>query len=213
MRSLLSSSAWSGVVNHIQELGHGGTLLVVPDTLQCDDPRLVDRLRVKFPCRNQRIWGELVSGLVISQRFLELDQEGIYDARSDMHYIKVRALREDVEENEHRLSDGLKFVAGLTGVDGAVLMTDHFRLLGFGCEVTIESRSLNTVRIARDVSGQSGDTVPIEQYGTRHRSAFRFCSSYEDAVAFVISQDGGVKAVMRCGPDLVMWPDINLASE
>ena len=44
------------------------------------------------------------------------------------------------------------------------------------------------------------------EYGTRHRSAFRFVASMEPSVGFIVSQDGGVKAVRQVGSKLVMWP-------
>ncbi|AZS13976.1 hypothetical protein EI981_05595 [Paenibacillus lutimineralis] len=91
------------------------------------------------------------------------------------------------------------------------MMTDKLRLLGFGAEVTVSSPSLSKIKVAEDVNGIGNNYFPIESFGTRHRSAFRFCSSYENSVAFVISQDGGVKAIKRVGADIVLWPDINLS--
>ncbi len=209
----LFEQAIERVVSTIKSLRHGGLLLVVRDQPANRAAPLADNLRIKFPCNSQRVWAELVEGLVLGQKFIELDIEGIYETNRDMHYIKVRAIREQIEDNERRLSDGLRFVAGLTGVDGAVVMTDRFRLLGFGAEVMADAPGLETVRRARDSAGLGSEDVPIEAYGTRHRAAFRFGYSHADSVAFVVSQDGGVKAVKRVGDDLVMWPEINLTSE
>jgi DNA integrity scanning protein DisA with diadenylate cyclase activity len=69
------------------------------------------------------------------------------------------------------------------------------------------SPSLSIVKVV--TTGTDLMEVPVESFGTRHRSAFRFCSSLEDSIAFVLSQDGGVKAVKRHGKDVLMWPDIN----
>jgi hypothetical protein len=88
-------------------------------------------------------------------------------------------------------------------------MTDEFDVLGFGAEVTAASPTLKSVRVLAD---NKGIDVPITSFGTRHRSAFRFCSSLEGSAAFVVSQDGGVKAVKRVGCDVVLWPDINTGS-
>jgi hypothetical protein len=85
-------------------------------------------------------------------------------------------------------------------------MTSHLRLLGFGAEVFTDARSTTTVREAETARGDKYHDVPITAYGTRHRAAFRFCSSEENAVAFVVSQDGGLKAVRQVGPHLTMWP-------
>jgi hypothetical protein len=46
---------------------------------------------------------------------------------------------------------------------------------------------------------------PFTGYGTRHRSAFRFVESMNPAVAFIQSQDGGIKAATLVGDRVVMW--------
>ena len=76
-------------------------------------------------------------------------------------------------------------------------------------EVTAISPTLKNIRIAHDNKGDIGHMVQLDSFGTRHRSAFRICSNYEDSLAFVVSQDGGIKAIMRVGADLLIWQDIN----
>lgn len=51
-------------------------------------------------------------------------------------------------------------------------------------------------------------SVSVDNYGTRHRSAFRFSSSLDDSVAFIVSQDGGVKARKGVQDKVFLWPDI-----
>ena len=87
-----------------------------------------------------------------------------------------------------------------------------FVLSGFGGEVIALSPTLHRVKVATDCFAKHGAHVSIEEYGTRHRSAFRFCSSFEDSVAFIISQDGGVKVTKRHGADVLLWPDVNMGS-
>ena len=114
---------------------------------------------------------------------------------------------------ERDISDLVAFVATLSAVDGAVVVTDRLRVIGFGGEITAGSPTLSAVRIAVDEGGIAGDHRQITSFGTRHRSALRFCSSLEDAVAFVISQDGDVRGIKRVGRDLVMWNDLDLREE
>jgi hypothetical protein len=45
------------------------------------------------------------------------------------------------------------------------------------------------------VKRSGGVLSPVEDFGTRHRSAFRFCMAYPAGVAIVCSQDGGVRFV------------------
>jgi len=200
------------VLFHIREKGHGGTLIIVPDYLDHKDPRLTDRVNIKYPISYNRAEGVIIDLMVKHRKYYDLlfpmwDGKVAISKEKFRTFCSIQASRKERKED---LADSVKFIASLTGVDGAVVMTDRYRLIGFGAEVTALSPSLNEVKIASEDSGETGHNVAIESFGTRHRSAFRFCSNYEDSLAFVISQDGGVKAIKRVGSVLVMWPDINL---
>ena len=94
-----------------------------------------------------------------------------------------------------------------------MVLTDTFRIIGFGAEVTASFAGTDKVHVAQDQLGRQSKEASFTEYGTRHRSAFRFAGSMESAVAFVMSQDGGVKALRQVGPRLLMWPyfDIGFA--
>lgn len=196
------------ILHNIKDKKHGGTLIVVPDELKIGDERLDDRIQIKYPCTYDKGW-ELVKGKLISHFKYYEHHFKIYEHET----ISKQDYRTDIrnngnkKENERNFSDSVQFIASLSGVDGAVLITDKFNLIGFGAEV-VASSSIKKVKIAEDALGNGSKFIPIEAYGTRHRSAFRFCSSYENSIAFIISQDGGIKAVKRVGADLVVWPDI-----
>jgi hypothetical protein len=57
-----------------------------------------------------------------------------------------------------------------------------------------------------------GEFRDIEFFGTRHRSAFRFCSSLEDSVAFIVSQDGETKVAKRVGSEVILWTNIDVGA-
>ena len=196
----------------MREKSHGGTVLIVPDEWQAGDPRLQDRAMLKYECPMARPWSLALDRLVAQRKHRTLEF-AIYDSKiyttRDVHRTETK-LRRQADSLRSALDDCAGFVASLSAVDGAILMTDRLRLLGFGAEVVATSHSLDCIRLADTSAGDTGHVAPIESYGTRHRSAFRFCSSHADTVAFVVSQDGGVRAVKRLGPDLVCWPDIDL---
>jgi hypothetical protein len=102
--------------------------------------------------------------------------------RSERAWSRVRRKR-------HAPGKWQKRLARLSRVDGGVLITDHYQLLGFGVEVVAPADELRTATL------DDGSKENIEQYGTKHRSAFRLCDCYSQAVAFVCSQDGGIKCV------------------
>jgi DNA integrity scanning protein DisA with diadenylate cyclase activity len=96
-------------------------------------------------------------------------------------------------------------IAGLAAVDGAVLMTSGFEILGFGAEITGRLPEVSSVRDALDVEGQRWVLEATEQLGTRHRSAYRFAAAVQDALAIVVSQDGGVRFATRRDQEVMSW--------
>lgn len=84
-------------------------------------------------------------------------------------------------------------VAGLTAVDGAVVLTDRYELLGFGAKIVRRKKcpQVEQVIITEPVEGALPALVHPEQLGgTRHLSAAQFIQDQRDAVALVASQDG-----------------------
>lgn len=192
---------------NIRYHGHGGTLIVVPEEIGFDDSRLTDRILIKYGTNYDYAWGSLVRSLVNHRRYYDL----YFSLNNEKKELTLEAFKEcSLLENEkdyidEEIRDIAKSIASLTSVDGALVITTQFKVLGFGGEIVAVSPTLNSVIMASD----QRQKVPIESFGTRHRSAFRFCSSFEDSVAFIVSSDGGVKAAKRHGPKLLFWPDIN----
>ena len=86
------------------------------------------------------------------------------------------------------------------------MLTDTLRIIGFGAEVTASFSGGDKVHVAHTAEATETQEVRFAEYSTRHRSAFRFVASLEPSVGFIMSQDGGVKAVRQVGSKLVMWP-------
>jgi len=189
------------------DVGHGGTILFVSDALSHEDPRLLQRVHIKYPTPSHR-----PREVLLHKMAMRLQWQAHYGALSEKKTIShsafqgLDALDEAQQEAVDAVRDLAKFLAGLTAVDGAVLLTDRLRLLGFGAEVLTAATKIESVRAASSALADKYTEVPLSAFGTRHRSAFRFCSSLEPSVAFILSQDGGVKAVRQVGRHLVMWP-------
>jgi hypothetical protein len=119
---------------------------------------------------------------------------------------QLDALAWDQQNREDAARDAVRFIASLTAVDGAVVLTDTLRIIGFGAEVTASVSGGDKVHVAHTVDATETKAGRFAEYGTRHRSAFRFVASLEPSVGFIMSQDGGVKAVRQMGSKLVIWP-------
>jgi Probable sensor domain DACNV len=189
------------------DLGHGGTILFVSDALSHEDPRLLNRVHIKYPTPSRRPQEVLLHKMAMRLQWQE-HYGALYAKKAISHsaFQGLDALDDAQQDAVDAVRDLAKFLAGLTVVDGAVILTDRLRLLGFGAEVLTASKKIESVRSARSVLADKYTEVPLSAFGTRHRSAFRFCSSLEPSVAFIMSQDGGVKAVRQVGRHLVMWP-------
>jgi DNA integrity scanning protein DisA with diadenylate cyclase activity len=124
--------------------------------------------------------------------------------QEDLENLEALAWHQRDLEDSSR--DAALFIGSLTAVDGAVVLTDKLRIIGFGGEVRVSSPDTDTIHIAKDEEGDETTAVPLTDYGTRHRSAFRFVENMEPSVAFILSQDGGIKAATKVGERVVMWP-------
>ena len=84
-------------------------------------------------------------------------------------------------------------VAGLTALDGAVIITDQYELLAFGAKITRpqESAEVESMVLTEPIIGNFANVVnPSHHGGTRHLSAAQFIHDQRDALALVASQDG-----------------------
>jgi hypothetical protein len=169
-------------------------------------------INLKYPSVFSCLWRDLVHKLVIHHRYrAKINAIGINDL-TYIDFMNVRSLFTEKLTNQHTLRDTIQMIASFSGVDGAILMTDKLNLLGFGGEILATGAQLRHIRKATDQDGLEGPYIPIEQYGTRNRSAFRFCDENPHSLAFVVSQDGDVKAIRKIKEDLCYWPASNMLS-
>lgn len=112
---------------------------------------------------------------------------------------------------DQALRDRLRSLVDLAGIDGALLLTPSFEVVGFGVK-------LKSPKWERDV--QHGPLVlPVEEQqldfsrlGTRHNSALNFVGSIEGAVAFVASSDGPIRALVKSTEEKIWyWPDCRVS--
>ncbi len=109
----------------------------------------------------------------------------------------LRQLDEAVYEYAH-------FVAGLTAVDGAVILTQRHELIGFGAVILGPS---DKVEIARSLDSEGDATVleSMDGVGMRHRAVYHLCNELHDAIAMIISQDGDVDVVKWKNGIVTCW--------
>lgn len=107
-------------------------------------------------------------------------------------------MRENVSETNftvwrNAISKEVEIIAGLTAIDGAIVMNDKYELLAFGEKIRRKAGGdpIEQVVMTEPVLGGEALVVdPAQNGGTRHLSAAQFVFDQRDAMALVASQDG-----------------------
>jgi hypothetical protein len=108
-------------------------------------------------------------------------------------FCELADLSQEAPDQAERLGPSIAAMAGLTAVDGAVVLTDRYELLGFGAKIARRKGwpQVEQVTLTEPVENDRPVLVHPEQLGgTRHLSAAQFIQDQRDAVALVASQDG-----------------------
>ena len=167
------------VISIMRSAHHGGLVLVVPP--DCTPTQF---LEIKYPFaagKPRRHYRTLVLEILEDMR---------------------KKHRSELEEGLFELSH---LIASLADVDGAVLLTKRFEILGFGAEIRGNLPVTSSIRKALDVEGVRGTVESTDGVGTRHRAAYRLCAAVPDALAIVVSQDGGVRFVGTHEGQVTYW--------
>lgn len=91
------------------------------------------------------------------------------------------------------LRQAVEGVAGLTAVDGAMVMNDAYDVLAFGVKINRRKgrQTVERISLTEPIEGSVPTIVsPAQLGGTRHLSAAQFVHDQTDAIALVASQDG-----------------------
>ncbi len=100
---------------------------------------------------------------------------------------------DDLRVWQDELEDTVSWIAGLTAVDGATVITSHYDVLAFGAKIARRDGHplVERVTVTEPIEGASSDIVhPTRLGGTRHLSAAQFVQDQQGALALVASQDG-----------------------
>jgi hypothetical protein len=108
-------------------------------------------------------------------------------------YSSLAHLARAPHDDSGKLIRTVEAVAGLTAVDGAVVLTDQYDVLGFGAKITRRQghHLVDQVIVTEPIEGGEAVLVHPEKLGgTRHLSAAQFVLDQQDCAALVASQDG-----------------------
>ena len=164
------------VIATMRDAHHGGTILFLPPELVGAGPTPYLTMKYAFADEEPR------------RRYRTLILAVLRGLAGADGTAGLAALDEAVFELGH-------LIAALADVDGAVVLTKRFELVGFGAEIAGALPEIRDVARALDLEGTTRARESIDGVGTRHRSAYRLCTAIPEAVAAVVSQDGAVRFV------------------
>jgi hypothetical protein len=108
-------------------------------------------------------------------------------------FTTLADLAQHSSDESGKLGRAVDAVAGLTAVDGAVVLTDQYHVLGFGAKITRRQGNPLVEQIIMTEPIEGGEATlahPDKLGGTRHLSAAQFVQDQQDCAALVASQDG-----------------------
>jgi hypothetical protein len=195
------------VVNTIQIGGHGGALILVGMNSDIVRDELV-KIKYKLLPLYNHLRRHFIEFMSLRHRvgdmvyLAETKDEG---APSEQELNFTECLLKDAQR---RLAETCSFVGNLSGTDGALILRADLSVEGFGAEILLDKVKRAKVYKVSDPLEGDIEELDSDQFGMRHRSAMRLCSTVSDIVAFVVSQDGGVSLVWNDRGEVCFKPGI-----
>ncbi len=184
------------VISTVRRSGHGGTIISVPagmDELVAHDNPYID-LKYRFAegdPRNQlrRIVLRIME--VLAKHCGRIHGPEYRAGWKD--YVSLQT--EELSQLDERVFKYARFIARLTGVDGAVVTTEGLEIIGFGGIIQGTMEMGGSVARALDPEGARIEVERVESVGTRHRSLYYLCHKLHDVLGIIVSQDAKASAV------------------
>jgi hypothetical protein len=184
---------------------HGGTVILIPRHRASELLSDGHHMRVKYGFCDEEPRRRIAT-LVVAMMH-EMARHGNKGATIGWDSYESRAAAQ-IAEIDEALFEVAQLLADLTRVDGTVLITDSLEVLGFGVEIAGELPEVAQVARARDLDGNDREWVRTDRVGTRHRSAYRLCQALHDALALVVSQDGGLRFIRWHADAVTYWEQL-----
>ena len=186
---------------NISRYRHGGALLITPSSAD---------LKITYPIAYPWLQDALINCALLALHedttlFDLLDECENKKARSQFFYDWYRANHE-LADYESELTGCIRFIASLSCVDGAILASPDLEIRGFGVELLSKTETdVVYLSTSANLHARSLTEVSASNFGTRHRSMFRYCFAHAGSVGFVMSQDGDLRVIRRVGDQLIVW--------
>lgn len=183
---------WSQILQTALAARHGATFVLLPDR---ELPDVAIRYQIR-PLDLRDCVYEFWEACVVAHMTAEgdtLDRDAVLQWQRAK--VRMRAVA--------------RAVGNLSQVDGCVVLTSQLQVLGFGAVIGGRGPSDQvcqcTVAHPRTLEPEGYVSLSELGLGTRHQSAYRVCDEQAGAIAYVVSQDGGVRLFFSDADRIYMW--------
>jgi len=192
------------IISQVRRAQHGGMLIILrtEDTTEVVNP--IGSIRPKYwikETRANRRPRELLFAVMRA-----LSQLG---AEHGFKTVCWKDYQELADERLARLDESIfecaHFLADLMAVDGALVLTATWDVIGFGAEIHGPSNRNEVVYRALDLEATELVEERADEAGTRHRAAYRLSRQYPACMIIVVSQDGAVTYVGNLNRKATYW--------
>lgn len=184
-------NTFAAIANCINDEAHGGALVLVPPGSAIS----ADNVRTKYQQDSPVLRDAFIKFMNVRNRVIDFVIR--IECGKVPKYVKGDWAHAELElaKAHGDLVEAIRFVARLSGSDGAILLSEDLCLLGFGAEIRAElMHQAQIVEITHELQNSSRP-MDIEQFGLRHRSAIKLVSKQPEYTAIVVSQDGPISVV------------------
>jgi hypothetical protein len=192
------SIAWiASLIRRIRDLKHGGTLLFGSEVA-------TSGISVKYPVEKID-----VVGLILRGEIQKWERDAMHVSFSD----DTKVPRSRLPDVKIDIDGAISSIVGMSSVDGAVLFSPSFAMLGFGTRVAVDQgESVPSVTHMRRENGfYTSKEYDTKRLGMRHQSAVQFVSLGVDRQAFVISTDCNVRFFYNDNGNVKMRDDFEVS--
>ncbi|NLJ27666.1 putative sensor domain DACNV-containing protein [Desulforhabdus amnigena] len=198
------------LLGRIRSSRHGGALICIPDELKEEflSENLYVKLKYRFveeePCKRFRtLIVKIANALAEFYGSLEAPKRTV----GWTEYLASK--NQTLSKLDESLFEWAHLVAGMTQVDGAVVITQRLELVGFGAQISGKLERVDAVAHALDPEGWEILQEQTDCVGSRHHSAYSLCNALHNVVVVVVSQDGTAQLVRWNDGMVTVWEQLS----
>ncbi|MEM7385141.1 MAG: putative sensor domain DACNV-containing protein [Verrucomicrobiota bacterium] len=207
----LICSSMRRMISVMRQVSNGSSILFVPneraEEFSSDNEFINFKYRFTAAAPRRRFKAILLNVLNKLAEYYSSSEDSI----TQREYIDCSQIGE-FQEMDEALSELNHLIASLTAIDGAVVLSRSFEILGFGAEIKGELADVKRVGRALDVEGDDIEIEATESQGMRHRSVYRICNAVTSIMGLVISHDGEVRFVKHRDGRVTYWNQLGIPS-